>query len=114
VTLLARLALTALCFDGRLVTFAWILLGAAFAALPVHVLLLVRGLGLSPGTLMRTAARSLLPCLAAVGTAALLRDAPLAGLAAAVVAWLVALRLVRHALWDELHQLLRLRSTIRK
>jgi O-antigen/teichoic acid export membrane protein len=114
VTLLARVGLAALFFDGRLATFAWILLGAALVAMPVQVLLLVRSLGASPGALLRTAVRSLLPCLAAVGAAALLRDDAPAALAAAVPAWLLALRFVRHPLWDELQLLLRLRSTIRK
>jgi O-antigen/teichoic acid export membrane protein len=114
VTLLARLGLTWLCFDGHLVTFAWIVLGAALVAVPVQMLLLVRSLGQSASSLLQTAARSLLPCVAAVGAAASLRHSAVAGLAVAVLVWLLALRLVRHGLWDELHQLLRLRSTMRK
>jgi O-antigen/teichoic acid export membrane protein len=135
VTLGARLALAAAFFDGRLVTFAAVLLGAAVVALPVQAWLLVRCLGLRWRTLAASALRSAAPCAAAVGVAALLREAgPADGVfvgvavAGAALAWLTALRLVRHPWWDELRQplpwpprapasvgpLSRLRSTIRK
>ncbi|HEX2011952.1 MAG TPA: oligosaccharide flippase family protein [Roseateles sp.] len=114
-SLLARLVLAGLFFDGRLVSFAWVLLGAALMALPPQLLLLIGCLGQSLGSVLAGAWRSLLPCLAVLGVAALLRDAVFLALVAAAAAWLLALRLTGHELLGELHQLLlRLRSTIRK
>lgn len=114
--LCVRLVLVVLCFDGRLAGFAWLLLGAALAAMPLQLLLIARGLRQPLTPWFACAARSLLPCAAAVAAVALLRGRmPLVPvLAAAFFIWLLALRLLRHALLDEFLQLLRLRSTIRK
>ncbi len=118
ITLLARLGLVACFFDGEgLSSFAWALLGAALAALPLQVWLLLRTLELGAAALLACVLRSLLPSLAALAVAALLRpiSVPLALLAAGP-AWWLALHAVRHELRAELlDQLLpRLRSTIRK
>jgi O-antigen/teichoic acid export membrane protein len=115
VIFVARLGLAVTFFDGRLATFAWILLGAALAALPVQLFLLMRTLGQPADWLFKSALRSLLPCLAALCAAALLRSSILLALPAAALAWLLTLRLVHHEWLDEGRQLLlRLRSTIRK
>ncbi len=113
-TLLARLAGAALFFDGRLVSFADVLLGAALLALPLQVLLMARCLGLSAVSLLACVWRSGLPCLAGVGAAALLRGSPVCAVGVALPVWLLALRLVGHELPGEILQLVRLRSTIRK
>jgi O-antigen/teichoic acid export membrane protein len=115
VSLLARCALAGWCFDGQLASFAWVLLGAAVMALPVQSFMAWHFLGQSLGGMLALAARSLVPTVAAVACATLLQDRVLMALPAAALAWLLALHAVRHALVDELHQLLsRLRSTIRK
>jgi O-antigen/teichoic acid export membrane protein len=115
VSLLARCALAGWFFDGRLVSFAWVLLGAAVAALPVQLFLAARHLGQSLVGLLALVTRSLVPTVAAVGCAALLQDQVVVALPTAAAVWLLALHGVRHELVGELRQLLpRLRSTIRK
>lgn len=120
VSVAARCGLALSCFDGRLVSFAWALLGAAVLTLPVQMALAARCLGQSLASWLRIAVRSGLPCLAALGCAALLRGtlpsalAALAALLALPVWWLV-LHWQGHELADEFRQAWpRLRSTIRK
>ncbi len=122
ISLLARLGLLAWLFDGGLQGFAQALMLAALVALPLQLWLLMARLGLRARELLACVLRSLLPSLAAWGAAALLREqsAPLA-LAAAGLAWCLALLAVGHPLLEEFNQLLlspllppRLRSTIRK
>lgn len=117
VSLLARCGLAWLCYDGRLVSLAWALLGAALVTLPVQALLASRCLGWRLRDGLTLVACSLLPCLVCLGSAAAVQgtlSAPLV-LGVAVLAWGGALCIVRHALVDELRQWgLRLRSTMRK
>lgn len=123
-TALARVGLAALLFDGELLSFAWIMLGASMLALPVQLGLQVRLLGQTPASLCGAVWRSLLVALACAGAVLALRPClpaaspPALTLALAVplalLAWYGALHLSGHALLGEVHRLLRLRSTIRK
>lgn len=106
-TLLARLLLLVLCFDGSLASCAWALAGAAFLVLPVQLLLSARHLGFGPTALWRAVRGSLALGACTLGAAALTPWAVLP-------VWLAAVFCTGHALRDEALQLLRLRSTIRK
>lgn len=120
VSVAARCGLVLSCFDGRLVSLAWALLGAAVLTLPVQMALAARCLGQSLASWLVIAARSGLPCLAALGCAALLREGLPSALSALAVVlslplWWLMLHWQGHALAEELRQAWpRLRSTIRK
>lgn len=105
VSLLARLGLGWLLFDGSLASFAWALCAAALLALPVQLGIAARHLGLPPRGLLGAVGGSALATLAVLAVPWTL--APLA--------WLAALRWSRHPLLDEARQLLaRRRMTSRK
>ena len=106
-TLLARLLLLVLCFNGSLASCAWALAGAAVLVLPVQLLVSARCLGFPPTALWRAVRGSLALAICTLAAAAL---SPWAVLPA----WLAAVAFGGHALRDEALQLLRLRSTIRK
>ena len=107
VTLLLRLLLLALCFDGSLASCAWALAGAAVLILPLQLLWSEQYLGFPPGALWRAVRGSLALAMCVLAAAALTPWAVLP-------VWLAAIALGRHPLRDEALQLLRLRSTIKK
>ena len=123
-TALARVALVGALYRGGLASFAWLLLVGTLVALPLQFGLNARYLSQS----LRSSVRAVLPSLvvtvvsagAAWSLATLLPQAlPAACRLALVVvgglaAWLAALRATGHELAAEMHQLLRLRITIRK
>ena len=108
-TLIARLLLLLLRFDGSLASCAWALAGASLCVLPLQVLLCDVCLGLPLVSLWRAVRGSMALALCALAAALLL--APWA----ALPAWALAVACSgSHPLRDEAFQLLRLRSTIRK
>ncbi len=123
-TALARVALVGGLFRGDLASFAWLLLAGSLAALPLQLWLNARYLAQSVRSLAAAALPSLVVTVASAGTAWSLADllahampgpgrclvSALGGLAA----WAVALHATGHELAAEMHQLLRLRITIRK
>jgi O-antigen/teichoic acid export membrane protein len=124
VTALARVGLAACLFHGDLASFAWIMLAGSLVALPLQLRLNSRHLGQSPRSLVQAVAPSFVATLVCAGTAwSLARCLPPAvpgadrfmlSVAGGVVAWYAALRMTGHELAAEMHQLLRLRITIRK
>jgi len=104
VTLVARLALGAMLFDGSLQFFAWALCAAACVALPVQLWLAARHLGQSPRALGSALGGSALAALAVLAVP----------LTLAPIACVAALRWCRHPLLDEVVQLMRRRMTSRK
>ena len=123
-TALARMALVAWLFHGDLASFAWILLAGSLVALPFQLGLNARYLAQSPRSTGRAVLPSLIATLACVGTAWSLANCAPQGLPGSgrlvlsvvggVVAWYAALQATGHELAAEMHQLLRLRITIRK
>lgn len=127
-TVIARVAMVPLLFDGTVGGFAIVLLGAAAVALPLQLWLNARMFDLSPRALGAAVAPSAAAAASAAIAALIARQvlpqdlAPAAALAvclpAAALAGIVALRATAHPLNDELQRaidgVLRLRSTIRK
>jgi len=122
-TALARLALLPWLFHGDLAAFAWILVAGSLAALPLQLWLNARYLAQSLRSTASAALPSLVVTLAGAGAAWLpARGLPaVPGIARAalstaggLVAWYIALRATGHELAPRIHQLLRLRITIRK
>ncbi|XHS78835.1 oligosaccharide flippase family protein [Burkholderiaceae bacterium UC74_6] len=112
--LAARLGGVALLYDGQLLSFAWALAAATVLVLPLQHHLYTRQLQLGLPQLLRASLPSL-AVTAASALAALPWTGPLPSAAAALAVWLLALRLIRHPLGEELAlQLARLRSTTRK
>ena len=121
---LVRVVLAGWLYRGDLASFAWILLAGSLAALPLQLRLNARHLSQSARSIARGMLPSLVVTVVSVGAAWSLATVlprampgPARGLLSAcggVAAWVAALQATGHELAAELHQLLRLRITIRK
>jgi hypothetical protein len=112
VMLVFRLVLGWLLYDGTLASFGWAICLATLAAAPVMLWQQRRYVGLN--SLVRALGPSALVTLACAAACAALQAVVPVGAGAArllvlalplVLVWYGALRLVRHALVDEIHQL---------
>ncbi len=123
-TALARVGLALWLYHGDLASFAWILLAGSLAALPLQLRLNARHLSQSARSVARAALPSLVVTVVGVGTAWSLATVlphampgPARGLLSVIggfVAWVATLQATGHELAAEMHQLPRLRITIRK
>ncbi len=122
--LAARVALVAWLFHGDVASFAWILLAGSLMAWPLQLWLNARYLAQSPRSIVRAVLPSLVATLAcAVAAWSVAHGLPqampgsgrlLLSVVGGLVAWVVALQMTGHELAAEMHQVLRLRITIRK